>query len=500
MSRQQYVIIILITILMVLIMMYSLAAVDSLGLSLAQKAAVCVCFCAISVSVICGAGSSKNVIRGFVFVFASASAIPFSLWLKVGCLDSVARPLRADLQIGLIHLVCLVLILYWSADAIGRGSVRLRVRPIEAVFLLLVTLCFASSLYPWNANPTATLTGVSFLAVAVIIVLIAPNVIPPGGTFKPIWNGFAAAALIETALVTAYPVLGMDEVVTWFSKSAIYWANREGIARAVGTTDHPGDLAIYLAMILPFFVAGYALGYRRRWSIFLTFVIFVDIVLTGSRAGTAAGVVGGALAYVLCGLVSRERLFGRRVVGSAAIFLVLVALTTHTAWGQRTFMSENFSNMSLVRYYYVGLGWEMFTDHPITGIGFNSHVDYMRQNIYITSFPILGPEFVYQNPIHNSHLIILCEIGILGYILWLLLFLLLIRAALTLGKKSRITRDTRGAVVGVGVIGSSVAYLTYAFTGWATLKQLTWHVVLLNIILLTNHMLVYSKSCCRASE
>ena len=78
--------------------------------------------------------------------------------------------------------------------------------------------------------------------------------------------------------------------------------------------------------------------------------------------------------------------------------------------------------MFIARLMHFYCAFETISEHPFIGVGFNAHLEYIRNNINPDIFTILNTsswrpeEFIFSNPIHNIFLIFLTELGIIGII------------------------------------------------------------------------------------
>jgi len=120
-------------------------------------------------------------------------------------------------------------------------------------------------------------------------------------------------------------------------------------------------------MIFPlsFFLAMNATGKRRVWFLGITALYLFVIVLTQSRGGF----VGLCASSFYCWLKSNRKFITAVVMGLLALVAVLVAPSTY--WSEvRSITEEGASKgTGAERVYEWKIGWRMFLDNPILGVG-----------------------------------------------------------------------------------------------------------------------------------
>jgi len=289
--------------------------------------------------------------------------------------------------------------------------------------------------------------------------------------FLGYYDGIIVAVAIEFFLSMCYPVLGLSQFATLFSSSAGEWGTRLGSrsASAVGTFGHPGQLALFSGMTACFLFACILYDYRtRRSSLGLAAAISI-IVLTQSRTS----VVGCACVLIFMYLVVRASQ-GRKIhiFGISICFVICMILLYLTPLGDMFFKSD-VSDMAMARMTHIEMALEMFYDHPLLGVGVNSHLKYLAANFSSiqSSMSLDADGFYSENPIHNIHLIVLAEAGIVGAAVWLV--------AITSGIYKTMSAIARGiqcsAIVNIansGFLGAMIFYVIYGFTGHAPFSSI----------------------------
>lgn len=142
---------------------------------------------------------------------------------------------------------------------------------------------------------------------------------------------------------------------------------------------------------------------------------------TYSRTSFVATLIGLSLIYSI--FVSGGRLLTfKNVLLFSVILSCGMIILYSTPLGDLFFASdtdEQFDN----RFNHFVIGTLIFEKAPLIGVGINSHINYMSNVLNVSSLsymPIL--DFYTTNPIHNIHVIVLAEMGIIGLVLWLIFF------------------------------------------------------------------------------
>jgi len=167
-------------------------------------------------------------------------------------------------------------------------------------------------------------------------------------------------------------------------------------ARALGFLNDPNDFAQFLDTLIPLCFVWWRAG-NPVWNMLTVLApccyMGYGIFLTHSRGG----VVGVALVAALAG----RRHLG--TIGSAVLVVALIAamLALNFSGGRAISVSGGSDRLELW-----SAGLSMFKQSPVWGVGFGQYAD----SAGLTA--------------HNSFILCLAELGMLGYILWLCLLLL----------------------------------------------------------------------------
>jgi len=117
------------------------------------------------------------------------------------------------------------------------------------------------------------------------------------------------------------------------------------------------------------------------------------------------------------------------------------------------------------------IGLEIFKESPIIGVGINTHVEFINHSISFVKQ--IHNSFLSSNPIHNTHIIIMAETGIIGFVCWIyFIFSSVVKAKENLSINNNV-------VFSLAQIGLIITFVIYGFTDWAPLSNSTFPIFLL---------------------
>jgi hypothetical protein len=174
------------------------------------------------------------------------------------------------------------------------------------------------------------------------------------------------------------------------------------------------DYCMTINMVIPFsfFLFMYSSGKKRIYYLLLTCLFLFVIMLTGSRGGF----VGLIATSAYCWLRTKKKLLTLIIIGILVAFSVLVAPKTY--WDRIHSITEEGANEGSgeERIYTWGIGWHMFLDHPIIGVG-QGNFPYVFKKYEVEAG--YGEEGLHGRSragreAHSIYITMLSELGILG--------------------------------------------------------------------------------------
>lgn len=238
---------------------------------------------------------------------------------------------------------------------------------------------------------------------------------------------------------------------------------------AVGLSNHYSQNGIYMAISL---CASFALLFMRSrknilWKVLLVLVVLFALVLTGKRGVLIFSVFAMLVSYIIC----KKGAFANKLVTVlfllSSISLVIYALSFYiegiaTAFERITamFMTENETlDVSNGRFKLYAIAWNFFKESPILGIGWREFskevVNFYNQDSVLRDA-------------HNVFLQLLCETGIIGFSIFISLFIYAITQTIQLAVKSTknmLYLSDKTKTVLVFSLCYQVFFLAYCITG-----------------------------------
>ena len=343
------------------------------------------------------------------------------------------------------------------------------------------------------ANPTnevkfASVVPVFYFATYFLVLYYIVTTCSYKTILNGIFTGLAAGLVLNLVLSIMFPLLNMKAIVKLFNSSALL---REGSrAGAVGTFDHSNTLGVFISYCYCFFLACILTNFKKKQSIAMLVIAVLIILLSKSRSALMSIAFASLLSVVLYKF-KQYSIFSPRIFFKAVLPVILLIATVFWLTPiADMFLKSDADDMMLARGMHYLCGYEMFSDHPLFGVGWNSHLKYMSENIYIdfnTLFSTdewLGDDFMYSYPIHNIWLIMLCELGLVGFSV-IVYFI----ARYFYRFKKRIAGSTSANyhIILITVLGILCCLLVQGNSDWAPLREYTMNLSVMFMFLAGNY-------------
>lgn len=284
---------------------------------------------------------------------------------------------------------------------------------------VLLAFCVVSYLNPYNTFPLAFLVLAVPLFQFLLVIKYVDYNFSRLDILKGIFDGLMMITLLEFVLAICYPVLGLEFVATLFRDSAFEWSQRRGMTSAIGTFGHPGHLALYSLIMLGFFVACYLNRFNRKWSGYLILFNSITLILTFSRTTLICTVL--IMPILILIYKQGKKIFSlKSVIAYLTLFMLLLAVVYVSPLSYLFLESD--SNVQVTnRFVHWTLGYQMWEISKWIGVGINTHVYYMLNKLSVNiaaDITLTDTFFFLRSPIHNIHVIVLAEAGMIGLGTW----------------------------------------------------------------------------------
>lgn len=299
---------------------------------------------------------------------------------------------------------------------LARGRFVRNAKAYELIFVFFLALYSATGLYSYD--PAASVKLIIGIFLMIIVYLMTKAALMRLELFE-LPGILVRAGLIFNAISTTLYAAGIAKggVISGFEDLTVIYGVMydRGIPRLVGPVKDPNFFVMFCSIF--FFLGLYFFRSFKFKALF--FWSFLNIALTFSRGGALALMLGLAF-YVV--FLRRKRITRTiQIFGAIALAVGLVWWLMPDAQSFLTKRLESAGSAS-GRFEIWQHGWQAFLDHPYTGIGIFSFLQY---NIR---------KFGGEHYMHNTYLEVLVEGGMFAFALyalfWAYLMLALFRAVL----------------------------------------------------------------------
>ena len=310
-----------------------------------------------------------------------------------------------------LTLLFLYLILEYSRPQELLPFLRVLSLPSVTVILLAFSILFSGGL---GVREKQTVLFLSILGLMVIHGPIAVN---------NYWTLMIFLSMAMNFIVYLCLIHYVDDQVK-YDRLIQIWLGIHVFLAVVGIVKHgkgvggfledENDLCMTMNMIIPlsFFLAMNASGKKKIYYVLLTGLFLFVIILSESRGGF----VGLLAAFIYCWLRTKKKVLTAIIIGVLAVFAVLVAPPTY--WNEVRSITEEGTEAGTgeERVYTWGIGWHMFLDNPILGVGQgNFPYVFKKYELEVTGSddPFHGRS-VAGREAHSIYITLLSELGIIG--------------------------------------------------------------------------------------
>ena len=335
--------------------------------------------------------------------------------------------------------------------------------------LILVAISFVN---PINVARWGTVAFAVALLSYILFFRLIYNKLSPLQILNGIFASFLFLCTLNFCLAILYPLLGVSFVTTIFQAGGDMWATRNGTrAGAIGIFVTPANLGLFSVIASGFFFASYLNGFKKKLSLVMLIMVGLTIILTYSRTSYITLVVILIMLYYIFKNADKPLLslksFFLAVLPAIIVLYWLVFLSPFSA----TFLKTDADDMYQARLDHWNMGLDIFHRSPVIGVGINSHLEFVNRSPEMSK--AIHNDFLTSNPIHNTHLIILAETGVIGFALWVIFIIMTLRQA-----KINIANNVN-TILSLTQMALIIIYIIYGCTDWAPVSHSTFPLFLL---------------------
>lgn len=342
------------------------------------------------------------------------------------------------------------------------------------LILILLALNFYSVLFV-ASEPYYGASMIYLQIKSILVLLFFTNYVRDEATLRVAGYAFAGVLVLEALVVYEQTLLGVIFTAENLGRN-IELVSRAGIgeiSRVAGTLGHPNSLAMYLNLILPwifFMFLEEKPGLKRNFLLLAILLAASIELLSGSRGGWTGLVVAmGIGGFLWMRKHEKNLLVGFGVTSFVIIILFSIAFATSSTFRLR--VVEGDEAAAEVRNPLMAVAKETIKANPVTGVGLDNYTKYMALHDRTTAHVATS----YDQPVHNSYLLMAAETGLPSLILFLILMAVIYRDAYLLFSRRRGPASTLGLGVLCGMITWGIHSLVNQTAPWG--EQTLWVII-----------------------
>lgn len=329
-------------------------------------------------------------------------------------------------------------------------------------FVILIILSLYSYFNPYNVIRSSFIPPLIYFLQILFFLYAIKVTFSDKEIFNSLYSAISIWVCFQLLLTICYPILNIQSVLTLFHEGSEFWAERrEGYHSATGTFIHPAGLAYTISLYVLFYVASYFSSYRKLESLIYIIIGLFIIVLTYSRSSYIALFI--SISILLFTIFTTPQKTAWNIVVWIIGFIFIAFLLINISFFSDLFLKSDSASMVEGRAIHLLMGWNLFQDYPILGTGINNHVYHLYNNLNMTAIYGEEIEFIIRSPIHNLHMIVLVETGVIGFSCWLLGILYILRVLY----KSVYLFQRKRVMCSAIVLSIIIFSIVYGFGGWS---------------------------------
>lgn len=404
--------------------------------------------------------NSKWLTLGML-VFATSLGLDFSLVYDVG--NTFHSSNGYFIHITLFPVFFLSLRMLWLVYQ-KQQTFSLKDKGLIPLFIFTFICIYSSTVAP---EPVYSYYELFSLAQGLLIFLFLSEGINTRNDILVICLAIIGSVALQGIIATGQYVAGSSlgmEFLGASEKISVDTLSEWNVRRASGTLGYPNSLALYFDLTIPVVFALF-LSAKRTWTkVLLVGAVFIALlgqVFTISRGGLVATVIALFAIGVSWGIKKRK-------VGKSTFFFLLIfaiaavlILATDNPIKERLTQTDDASSKS--RAPLMQVAERMIMGNLYTGVGLNAYTDSAPQYDY--TFERIAVDFPY--PVHNTHLLIIAEIGIFGFLAFMIFIIKILR------KSIRMLKYAQDETIGLLAFGLAMGLVAYFIHGLVDFDYVT---------------------------
>ncbi len=398
--------------------------------------------------------NNRNVNFLLLSFFLVATAFQYSFIIITGAKNyNGGGTLGPDVRITVAIILLFIVLPYFKSkfDSFKKN------KWVNVIYLL----CAISFINPYNISYISTLTFVVFFVSHIFLFEFFYSFLNKEQLIKGIYDALFMLCIIQFPLAICFPLLGIHSVTVPFQDDAELLATRHGQRDgAVGTFQHPGFLSFFVLIASCFFLACYLKKYNKLPSLGIIVLNTFTLILTYSRTAYLVYIFDLSAVYFFYKNAAKPILSLLNIIRFILPVSLIILWVIFYSPLSDNFLDSNIDEMADVRLVFFAIALDAFKISPIIGVGLNAHRDFIRHHSSLVTALSYDP-FFFNNPIHNVHLVVLVETGLIGFILWIIFLLT------SVFKAKNDIANKKNEILSLSHIGVIIAVVAYGMTGWA---------------------------------
>ena len=223
-------------------------------------------------------------------------------------------------------------------------------------------------------------------------------------------------------------------------------------------------MSLFIIITSSIFLAAYLKGYKKTLFKYLVLINTITLYLTFSRTSYLVYIFDLFLVFVVYKNAKKSLFTLRNVIKFFVPLTVFLVWLVFYSPLSESFLKGDSNDQIDNRFIHFFMALNAFELSPIIGVGLNTHVELFTKQSSLSNAITLD-DFFTTNPIHNIHLIVLTETGLIGLLLW---FFFIFKSY---SKSKENLLKGKNEILNLSFIGTLTAFISYGLTGWAPFSQ-----------------------------